>query len=235
MATGNAAPFPYTYEYARPGLCIKPRFLTVAGIGESGQSNDDRVPHEEGVNVVNGALAQVIWTTVSPANLVYTYQVVDPTLWEPTFASTMSIQLAAEIALPVTGNGADRGRHGQGRGTRHGGAGDGRGQPGRVAPAARFGRSSREGVAMGWWLSRFPGSNPEAPVLTRFPGFVPPVLPVDICTVPSGFAQVIGGQAAASPLLAFADPTVGTFIRATAIPGAVIGAGLAFNTSRAGS
>lgn len=105
IATDGGAPFPFLYQYVRPGFCIKPRFLTVAANGQNNMANDDRVPYEEGVATVDGVLAQVINTTISPATLVYTYQVTDPTLWEPTFLSTMSIQLAAEIALPVTGSG----------------------------------------------------------------------------------------------------------------------------------
>lgn len=80
---------------------------------------------------------------------------------------------------------------------------------------------------MGWWLSRFPGSNPEAPVLSRFPGYVPPVVPVDINTLASGYAQPITGAAAVSPLLAFQNPNAGLFTRDMQMPAVAIGAGVA--------
>ena len=108
--SGNAEtviPFPWTYEYLRPAYCIKPRFLTVAQSAEAfyNAGNDDRVPYEEAISVVGGQQVGVIWTTVSPAMLCYTYQVANVSLWEPGFVSAFSMQLASEICMPITGNG----------------------------------------------------------------------------------------------------------------------------------
>ena len=105
-ASGNTVlPFPWTAEYLRPVSNIKSRYLVPLVLTENNLGNDDRVPFAEGVTIAGGVLASVIWTTINPAALVYTFQVTDPNLWNPGFVSAFSIQLASEIALPITGNG----------------------------------------------------------------------------------------------------------------------------------
>ena len=103
--TGQVPLFPFTYQYFKPADCIKSRYLVPTEIGQLNLANDDRVPYEEGVDVFGGTQTPIINTTISPAALVYTRQLTDPSTWDSDFVSLMSIQLAAEIALAVTGNG----------------------------------------------------------------------------------------------------------------------------------
>ena len=103
--SGGDAPFPWQYQYLQPAQCIKPRAVTVTTSGSNDMANDDRVPFEEGVADIAGVLTQIINTSVTPAALEYTYQIVDPSLWDLGFMSAFALQLAAEIAIPITGNG----------------------------------------------------------------------------------------------------------------------------------
>ena len=71
---------------------------------------------------------------------------------------------------------------------------------------------------MSCWLSRFPGSRPDAPLLSRFVGFEPPIECVDINTLPSGFTQSVTGTNQAAPLRISLDPTLGVFARDIGVP-----------------
>jgi hypothetical protein len=102
VPSGASAPFPWAYEYLLPANVARPRMVLAGGLPADGVTLEP-VPFEEGVNAAG--TAGVIRTDVSPATLVYTMELIDPALWDAGFTSSFTIQLAAEIALGITGNG----------------------------------------------------------------------------------------------------------------------------------
>lgn len=101
LTSGAAGVFPWAYEYAMPTNVARCR-MVLATVGSDGVALDP-VPFEEGMNAAG--TARVVRTDVSPGTLVYTQEVIDPTLWDGGFTSAFTVQLAAELALPITGNG----------------------------------------------------------------------------------------------------------------------------------
>jgi hypothetical protein len=93
VLTGNAAPFPWTFEYAYPTDCVKVRNLF--GATYIADTNDPRPT----LWTVGGiAAAKVIWAKIATCTLVYTKQVTDPSLWEPLFVEAFADALGKRIA-----------------------------------------------------------------------------------------------------------------------------------------
>lgn len=91
-----AAVPPWLWEYALPDGVVQPRYV---------QSADGTVLgpkyFEQGVRPDDSA--RVLWCDLNPVTLVYTREIIDPLKWDADFYSAFTLQLAAEIALPITG------------------------------------------------------------------------------------------------------------------------------------
>jgi hypothetical protein len=92
--TGNAAPFPWSYEYVYPANCIKIRNLF-----SPGYALDTNNPTPTLWTVADSAAAaKVIWSKAVGATLVYTAQVTNPANWEPGFVEALVAALARRLA-----------------------------------------------------------------------------------------------------------------------------------------
>jgi hypothetical protein len=92
--TGNAAPFPWSFEYVYPTNCIKVRNLF-----SSTYAADTNNPTPTLWTVADNAAAQkVIWSKAAGATLVYTAQVTNPANWEPGFVEALVAALARRLA-----------------------------------------------------------------------------------------------------------------------------------------
>lgn len=99
-----AGAYPWAYQYAMPDGVARVR-MVLPGVDGEGSGYGDPAPFEEGVGPVGVVVRRVIRTDISRAVLVYTALLEDPNLWDDGFFSAFTVQLAAEITLPITGNG----------------------------------------------------------------------------------------------------------------------------------
>jgi len=92
--TGNAAPFPWTYEYTYPANCLK-----IRNIFSSTYTTDTNNPTPTLWTVADSAAAvKVIWSKATGATLVYTAQVTNPANWEPGFVEALVAALGRRLA-----------------------------------------------------------------------------------------------------------------------------------------
>lgn len=95
----NTKPDRWGYAYQRPTDCLKLRRVT--------DSYDlDYLP-DDGVSVIGGGFAYAIegdtvFCSISPAYLVYTQRLEDPTRYPPLFVEALSWHLAVKLAMPLT-------------------------------------------------------------------------------------------------------------------------------------
>jgi hypothetical protein len=80
----------WTYRYAVPTGCIKPRIVLPAGYG-------DEEVEGEGFDWEQGS----IYTDVPNAILVFTFKVTDPTKFTPMFTTALSWRVAAYMSGPI--------------------------------------------------------------------------------------------------------------------------------------
>jgi hypothetical protein len=102
LGSASAGVYPWANEYAMPANVARCRIVVRTAVGDDGVDLGPQ-PFEEGINA--GGTARVIRTDVNPAVLIYTAEIIDPALWDAGFVSCFTLQLAAELALPITGNG----------------------------------------------------------------------------------------------------------------------------------
>jgi hypothetical protein len=78
----------YSYAYTKPSDCLRPLVLM--------PDTDPPRTYE--------VVGTEIWTDESPAVLRYTYDITDPSLFDPLFCDALSWLLAAYLAMPLTGD-----------------------------------------------------------------------------------------------------------------------------------
>lgn len=110
LALSGTAPGRWRYQYAMPADCLKahgivdPRCIAPDAVNPA---TFPPVRFERGLGLDGGgAQVPAIWTDEAGAVLKYTAQVENPGLWEAAFITALSWELAAEIAVPITGNAA---------------------------------------------------------------------------------------------------------------------------------
>lgn len=96
LADAGTPPTEYGFKYAYPSDCL--RALYIVNPITRTPRNDQRIHFK--VALEGGA--KVIYTDQAEAELVYTAQVTDPTLFDPMFASALAYLLASEIAMPLS-------------------------------------------------------------------------------------------------------------------------------------
>lgn len=101
---GQTAIAPWLYEYAWPSDCLKLRYIMPAAPGtfpvydprpqQFTWFNDQRL----------GTPARAILANISPATLIYTGQITDPSTWLPDFVEALVEGLARRLAVAITGS-----------------------------------------------------------------------------------------------------------------------------------
>lgn len=97
LALTGTAPDRWSYAYALPSNCIKPREIIASGVD----------PIEYDVGLSSDLTTKLIYTNQEDAILRYTARVKDPNLYTPGFVNAMACRIAMAIALPLT---QDRGK-----------------------------------------------------------------------------------------------------------------------------
>lgn len=103
VLTGNAAPAPWAYEYTYPVNCLKLRALFGANYPTD---MNNPIPSLWKIgNSVAGSGAEVIWSQVASATLVFTAQVTKPSSWNAgfieAFVSALALRLSALLPSSV--------------------------------------------------------------------------------------------------------------------------------------
>jgi hypothetical protein len=109
--TNAQPPPPWLYEYAYPAGVVKVRAifgqnvagLTVPVLPNTGQDIGPQIPYYS-YEVVNDGGARVVVTNAPGAIAVVTLGGLDPTVWDSTFTDAFIALLAANIAMPLTGD-----------------------------------------------------------------------------------------------------------------------------------
>lgn len=110
LGAPTEAAFPWQYEYPLPPNVSRSR-MVLPSQGEGWNVGGEPIPFEEGVTAVPAmgvtpaTFVRVIRCDITPATLIYTALIEDPTLWDDGFAAAFTVQLAAELAFTITGNG----------------------------------------------------------------------------------------------------------------------------------
>lgn len=96
LADAGTPPSEWAFKYSYPSDCIKARYIVPVGLRNP--RNDQRIQFEVG----NEGGQKVIYTNQETAELVYTYRVTDPTLFDAMFSSAFAYLLGGEIAMPLS-------------------------------------------------------------------------------------------------------------------------------------
>lgn len=100
VATGNTAPFPWSFEYAFPANCVDVWQVTPQSIVDS--NNPAPTAWARGTRVVGGNAVSVIWASGSPANAVFNSNPPEST-WDPIFRQAVVDYLAHRFAIANLG------------------------------------------------------------------------------------------------------------------------------------
>jgi hypothetical protein len=100
VATGNAAPFPWEYEWLYPANALE--VLQVAPTALVDPNNPLPVNWSVGNDVVGGTQVKVIFTNLSPALVVYNNGPQEST-WDSLFAEAVVRLLASKLAMAISG------------------------------------------------------------------------------------------------------------------------------------
>lgn len=93
----NDRPRDWAFVYQRPIDCLKVRFIQGSPVdvgAHEGGATDMGFPYS-----IEG---QLIYCNISPAYMVYTYRLEDPTKYPPLFVEALSWHLAVRLAMPLT-------------------------------------------------------------------------------------------------------------------------------------
>lgn len=109
--TNAQPPPPWFYEYAFPANCVKVRAvlgqnipgIVVPILPNTGQDIGPQLPFYS-YEVVNDGGVRVIVTNAPGALAIITLGGLDPSVWDAMFTELMVAQLAANIALPLSGD-----------------------------------------------------------------------------------------------------------------------------------
>ena len=93
--TADTAPTNWHYVFGYPSDCL--RLLGMVLPGSRQPLTSQEVPFQLGFNGTN----RVIYCDTTIPEAVYTARVVDPTQFDPIFASALAMFLASEIAMPL--------------------------------------------------------------------------------------------------------------------------------------
>lgn len=106
LGTDLGSYYPYAHSFQLPPNVSRAR-MVVPGNPGSGSAGGDPMPFEEGVAYLLDGVTEVrvIRCDHPTPVLVYTQLIENPALWDDGFTSAFTVQLAAELALGVTGNG----------------------------------------------------------------------------------------------------------------------------------
>lgn len=86
----------YIYAYPVKCLCVRKIFYDA--------ESQDPAPIEFETLFIPGINQKVIATNYADAYIAYTYQVIDPALFDMSFVMAFSFLLAAQVGKPLTGN-----------------------------------------------------------------------------------------------------------------------------------
>jgi hypothetical protein len=92
----SVSPTRHDYAYQYPSDCVNARLIY------DETDSDDPIPFR--VVVKSDLSSKMIITDEAEAILIYTARVTDPNLFDPSFTSTLSWRLAADLAIPLTKN-----------------------------------------------------------------------------------------------------------------------------------
>ncbi len=99
-ATGNAAPFPWSYEYAFPAYCVDVWQLSPSSITD--RFNPTPVTWARGISVVSGVQSSVIWTNLASARAVFNGNPHE-SAWDSIFHQSVVNYLAHRFAIANLG------------------------------------------------------------------------------------------------------------------------------------
>jgi len=100
VLTGNAAPFPWDYEFTYPANCIE--VLQVAPASVSDPNDPLPVNWSIGNDVVSGTQSKVIFANIAAGNLIYNNGPQEST-WDPLFTEAVVRLLASKLAMAIAG------------------------------------------------------------------------------------------------------------------------------------
>lgn len=98
VASGNAAPFPFAFEFLYPTNGIQVRQLTPAALAD--KNNPLPINWAVANAMVGGVPTKVIHTNLAAGNAVFTNQPTENT-WDPLFREAVVRLLASELAMAI--------------------------------------------------------------------------------------------------------------------------------------
>jgi hypothetical protein len=98
VASGNAAPFPFAFEFLYPTSGIQVRQLTPAALAD--KNNPLPINWTVANALVGGVPTKVIHTNLAAGNAVFTNQPTEST-WDPLFREAVVRLLASELAMAI--------------------------------------------------------------------------------------------------------------------------------------
>lgn len=98
--SGNAAPFPWSYEYLYPANCAQ--FLEISPPTIADPNNPVPYDKARGVSIVSGIQVSVIWANFSPAVGIFTGLPLEST-WDGLFEADVIRYLASQFAMANLG------------------------------------------------------------------------------------------------------------------------------------
>ncbi len=100
VVTGNAAPFPWAYEYSYPAQCVQIWQLAPAALADP----NDPLPINwiDGSNLVGGTQSRVIWTNQANAQAIFNANPAEST-WDALFRQAVVELLARVLSLATAG------------------------------------------------------------------------------------------------------------------------------------
>jgi hypothetical protein len=100
LASGNAPPVGWAFEYLYPTMGVEVRQLTPPVLADP--NNPLPQTWSVGNTVVSGAPTKVIWSNLTAALAVFTNQP-SPATWDPLFRESVVRLLASELAVATAG------------------------------------------------------------------------------------------------------------------------------------
>jgi len=100
VLTGNAAPFPWAYEFTYPANCLE--VLQIAPTSVSDPNDPLPVNWSIGNDVVSGTQVKVIFANLATGNLIYNNGPQEST-WDPLFTEAVVRLLASKLAMAIAG------------------------------------------------------------------------------------------------------------------------------------
>lgn len=100
VATGNAAPFPWAYEYGYPARCIDIWQLAPTTLADL----NNPVPEKwaRGVAMVSGVQSSVLWVNLSPALAIFNGNPIE-SVWDALFREQVVMYLAGRFGIASLG------------------------------------------------------------------------------------------------------------------------------------